>query len=131
MDEVSRPKRVLLVGHCGPDANYLRMAVRSALGQAEIVSAEEMDAMTESIKSGVDLVLFNRELGYGFEPDTGVEMIRLQKQSHAELAMILVSNYAEAQAAAVAAGALPGFGKREMGSPRVATLLRSAIGINS
>lgn len=131
MDEVSKPKRVLLVGHCGPDANYLRMAVRSALGEAEIISAEEMDDMTAALKGGVDLVLFNRELGYGFEPDTGVEMIRLQKQSHAALAMILVSNYAEAQAAAVAAGALPGFGKREMGSPRVKDLLRTAIGSKS
>jgi len=40
---------------------------------------------------------------------------------------MLVSNYPEAQAAAVAEGALPGFGKREIGTPRVGELLREAL----
>jgi len=40
---------------------------------------------------------------------------------------MLVSNYPEAQAAAVAEGALPGFGKREIGTPRVNDLLRNAL----
>jgi hypothetical protein len=40
---------------------------------------------------------------------------------------MLVSNYADAQQAAVAAGALPGFGKREIGTPKVKELLRSAL----
>jgi hypothetical protein len=44
---------------------------------------------------------------------------------------MLVSNYAEAQAAAVAAGAVPGFGKREIGQPRVAQLIREALGLAS
>jgi hypothetical protein len=41
--------------------------------------------------------------------------------------MMLVSNYADAQQAAVAAGALPGFGKRELGTPRVSQLIRDAL----
>jgi hypothetical protein len=40
---------------------------------------------------------------------------------------MLVSNYPDAQAAAVAAGALPGFGKRELGSARIPELIRSAL----
>jgi hypothetical protein len=43
---------------------------------------------------------------------------------------MLVSNYADAQAAAVAAGALSGFGKREIGNPKVKQLLENAL-INS
>jgi hypothetical protein len=42
--------------------------------------------------------------------------------------MMLVSNYADAQADAVKAGALPGFGKRELGSPKVVQLLKEALG---
>ena len=42
-----------------------------------------------------------------------------------------ISNYPEAQAEAVAAGALPGFGKAELHDPRTAELLRSAAGSNS
>ncbi len=41
--------------------------------------------------------------------------------------MMLVSNYPDAQAAAVANGALPGFGKREIGSPRVIELIKGAL----
>ena len=44
-----------------------------------------------------------------------------------ELKMMLVSNYPDAQAEAIAAGALPGFGKRELGSERVTKLLREAL----
>jgi DNA-binding NarL/FixJ family response regulator len=107
------------------------MAVRAALGQAEIVSAEDNSAMDRAIQRGVDLILFNRELDYGFEPDSGVEMIRVLKQSHPDTRMMLVSNYPDAQSAAAAAGALPGFGKREIGSPRVINLLRDAVGMHT
>jgi hypothetical protein len=78
-----------------------------------------------------NLVLFNRELGYGFDPNTGVEAISTLRSSYPELKMILVSNYPDAQQAAVAAGALPGFGKRELGTPRVQQVLREAIGVEA
>ena len=104
------------------------MAVRGALGQAEIISADDNAAMDRALEQGVDLILFNRELAYGFEPDAGVEMIRSLKAKHPNMRMMLVSNYPDAQAAAAAAGALPGFGKRDIGSPRVKNLLRDAVG---
>jgi len=76
-----------------------------------------------------DLILFNRELGYGFDPATGVGVIGKLRQANPNLKMILVSNYPEAQRDAEAAGALPGFGKRELGSLRVLQVLREALGI--
>jgi DNA-binding NarL/FixJ family response regulator len=92
-----------------------------------IISADDAASMEAAMQRGVDLILFNRELGYGFEPDLGVEMIRTLKANHPEVPMMLVSNYPDAQAAALNAGALPGFGKREIGSPKVKKLLQTAV----
>jgi two-component system, chemotaxis family, chemotaxis protein CheY len=71
--------------------------------------------------------LLNRQLDWGFETDTGVELIRSLRAKFPNVKMMLVSNYAEAQAEAIAVGALPGFGKREIGTPRVKDAIRSAL----
>ena len=121
-------KVVALVGHCGPDTSYLRMAVMSADRSIQVVSADDADELDGLInKGGLDLVLFNRELGWGFESSLGVDVIRQLRTKHPNLKMMLVSNYPDAQAAAVAAGALPGFGKREIGGPRVPQLIKDAL----
>lgn len=121
-------KTVVLVGHCGPDSSYLRMIVKKALPEVSIVSADDSRELSRALEAtDPALVLFNRELGYSFDPSTGVETIELLRRSYPNLKMILVSNYTEAQQAAVAAGALPGFGKRELGTPRVLELLRDAL----
>jgi DNA-binding NarL/FixJ family response regulator len=121
-------RKVLLVGHCGLDSRYLQLAVRQASGGAVVEAAEDQEALLAKLAAGhIDLVLMNRELGYGFAPDGGVEMIRLLRGRFANLRMMLVSNYAEAQQAAIAAGALPGFGKREIGTARVRQMLRAAL----
>jgi two-component system, chemotaxis family, chemotaxis protein CheY len=127
MNADSPAKKIVLVGHCGPDATYLRIAVRSALGEATISSADDRAALDRAIDAGVDLILFNRELDYGFEPATGVDMIRLLKQQHPDLKMMLITNRPEVQAAAIAAGGMPGFGKRDIGSPHARELLRGAF----
>ncbi|HEY1921123.1 MAG TPA: hypothetical protein VGG44_00040 [Tepidisphaeraceae bacterium] len=120
--------KVLLVGHCGPDVTYLRMAVKAAGENVALSSAEDNAGLEQALKLGVDLILFNRELDYGFEPATGVEMIQLLKQRYPQVKMMLISNHPDAQAAAIAVGALPGFGKREIGSARVKQLLRDSVG---
>jgi two-component system chemotaxis response regulator CheY len=123
-------KNVLLVGHCGPDTSYLRMAIKRAVPEVEILMADDARELTQALtEKDLDLILFNRELGYGFDPDEGVEVIRALRPTHADTKMMLVSNYPDAQQAAVAAGALPGFGKRELGTPRVTELLRDALGV--
>ena len=122
-------KKVLLVGHCGPDSAYLRQSVRKAVQDVEILSADDGRELTKTLEAGpVDLVLFNRELGYGYDPDTGVEAIRALRSVYPELKMILVSNYDDAQRAALQAGGQPGFGKRDLGTPKVAELLREVLG---
>ena len=88
----------------------------------------EYQLLQDALAQNPDLVLFNRELGYGFADKVGVDAIKRLRSQNSNQKMMLVSNYAEAQAEAVANGALPGFGKREIGSPRVTELLRTALG---
>jgi len=121
-------KKVLLVGHCGPDSSYLRMAVRKADPAVEIGMADDPRELSVALEKGVDLVLLNRELGYGWEKPTGVDVIKQLKQTLPTMKMMLVSNYPDAQQAAEAAGAMPGFGKRDIGTPRVTQLLQAALG---
>jgi CheY-like chemotaxis protein len=122
-------KKVALVGHCGPDSSFLRMAVSSADRTLQIIMVDDSDDMSKVLSSGVDLLLLNRELGYGFDETMGVEVIRSLRPKYPNVKMMLVSNYADAQAAALAAGAVSGFGKREIGTPRVAHLIREALGL--
>jgi hypothetical protein len=119
--------RVLLVGHCGPDSSFLRMAVKKADPAVQIVAADDDTELSKVLVDGVDLILFNRELGYGFEQPEGVAMIARLRTTNPKLRMMLVSNYTDAQQRAVQAGGLPGFGKREIGQPWVTELLKSAL----
>jgi two-component system, chemotaxis family, chemotaxis protein CheY len=123
------PKKIILVGHCGPDSSYLRMSVARAVRDATIQLADDDADLARQISAGADLLLLNRQLDYGFAAETGVDLIKQLRAAHPNLRMMLVSNYPDAQAAAIAAGALPGFGKRELGAPRVGKVLREALGV--
>jgi len=122
-------KKVVLVGHCGPDSSYLRIAVSGAAkqSQVQVLMADDQSELNKLLADGVDLLLLNRQLDWGFEAETGVELMQLLRAKFPNVKMMLVSNYPEAQAEAVAAGALPGFGKREIGTPRVKELIREAL----
>jgi two-component system chemotaxis response regulator CheY len=120
-------KKVALIGHCGPDSSYLRMVVSQASKGAQVLMADDDSELKDVLEKAPDLLLFNRELGYGFDTTTGVDVIKRLRAAYPNLKMMLVSNYPDAQAAAVANGALPGFGKREIGSPKVIELLKGAL----
>jgi DNA-binding NarL/FixJ family response regulator len=120
-------KTIVLVGHCGADAAYLKMAVSGAAREASVVGVDDESNLTKLVESGADLLLVNRQLDYGFETDEGVQLIANLRRKHPRLKMMLVSNFPEAQQAAALVGALPGFGKSEIGSAKVKELLRSAL----
>jgi len=120
-------RRVVLVGHCGPDSSYLRLAIRQASPGAQVINADDPESLDRALIKGVDLVLLNRELDMGFAGLRGVDLLRQLRPVHPDLKFMLVSNFAEAQAEARSAGALEGFGKRELGTPRVVDLLRAAL----
>lgn len=120
-------KKVVLVGHCGADSAYLRIAVGGVVKGATVVSVDEETTLNEVLATGAHLLLVNRQIDYGFPTYEGVELIRSLKGANPDLKMMLVSNFEEAQEAAIQAGALPGFGKREIGTDKVKDLLRSAL----
>jgi DNA-binding NarL/FixJ family response regulator len=107
------------------------MAVSQADRTVQVLAADDADELNAVLAQGVDLLLLNREMPYGFDDAEGVDLIRKLRARHPSVKMMLVSNYPEAQAAAVAAGGLPGFGKREIGTRRVAEIIREALGSSS
>lgn len=130
-EAVKRPHRVVLVGHCGPDVAMLRMVVQRALGDdpgVEVSQANTSHGLSAA-QATADLLLVNRVLDGGFDSRDGQALVRSMVASEAphRPAIMLVSDLAEAQAAAEAAGALPGFGKSEAYAPETAARLRDAV----
>jgi DNA-binding NtrC family response regulator len=100
--------RVLDVGQCGADHAAIKDMIEQNF-QAQLDPIGTIDEALEIMRhSGCDLVLVNRLLADGSD---GLELIRQAKREELTIPVILVSDYADAQSAAVAAGALPGFGK--------------------
>lgn len=113
--DVPRP-RILSVGQCGYDHGQIARQLGKHL-DAEVANAATHAQALAALKSqGFDLVLVNRVGDADGAP--GLDLIQTLKSDPATAAVpvMLVSNYADAQAEAVALGALPGFGKSELGS---------------
>jgi two-component system, chemotaxis family, chemotaxis protein CheY len=105
------------------------MAVRSADKTAQVRAVDDEAELQAALSEGADLVLVNRVLDYGFADHGGVEMIQRLRGLYPAVKLILISNYIEAQEAAVKAGALPGFGKGDIGSPTATALLKKGLGV--
>ena len=120
-------KRILLVGHCGVDGPRLQREIASRLDAAEGVRVNSMSDLRQHVDAGADLLLINRE-PLGFTPLMGVDLIRELREQYPDQKMMLVSDYPEAQDEAAQAGALPGIGKADIGSPRFEDTIRQALG---
>lgn len=110
-------QRVLDVGQCSPDHWSIKHLIEGELG-AQIEQAHLSGEALDKLRAGqFNLVLVNRKFDADYSD--GLELIRAIKADAAlsQVPVMLVSNYPEAQAEAVAAGALPGFGKAELRSP--------------
>ena len=116
-----------LVGHCGPDSYMLRSAVKYAVRDAEVRMLNSERDLTSAIDAGAALLLVNRVLDGGFAEDGGIELIKKARLSWPQVKCLLISNFADAQAAAEAAGALPGFGKSQIGTPQMKQAIESAM----
>lgn len=120
-------ERIVLVGHCGVDAPRLEAAVSRILPRADVISVNSEEQLQDVCEDGADLLLINRQLPFGFEAEEGVELIHELQQMHPEVKMMLVSDRRDAQEEARAAGAIDGFGKADLGSPKIADILREAL----
>ncbi len=123
------PKHVLSVGQCGFDHGSIAatLAKHFACDVTPVATAAEAE---RRLAAGPppDLVLVNRR--FDADGDDGLALIRTLKQSPARAAVpvMLVSNYAEDQTQAEAAGAAPGFGKAELARPETLDKLRPFLG---
>jgi len=120
---------VLLVGHCRPDNYALRAAVHGAVPDADVRFATDT-ASLEANLGDADLLLVNRMLDGWFDDAGGIDMIARLKREGAGAKVMLISNYPESLAEAVAAGGVPGFGKLEQRSERARRCILAALGID-
>jgi CheY-like chemotaxis protein len=123
-------KRVLDVGQCGPDHATIRRYLTDHF-DCEIVQADAAEDAIAHLKDGrFDLVLVNRKLDVDYSD--GIEVIRQIKSDPAidDVPVMLVTNYPEHQDAAVAAGALRGFGKREFEKPETRDKIAAVLNGN-
>ncbi len=121
-------KRVLDVGQCGPDHSAIRRLLEARFG-AQVVQAHGLtDALAQLRREPCALVLVNRKLDADYSD--GMEIIKALKADAdvKDVPVMLISNYADAHAEAVAAGALHGFGKAELGKRETEDKLRAVLG---
>lgn len=120
--------RIALVGHCGPDSWMLKGVVERAFPVADVAMVNDA-ATVQAHAEHADLLLVNRKLDGYFDTGSGLDLIRgLMPLPRRRAALMLVSNYADAQAQAEALGAAPGFGKAKAGTPEAAQRMRVAVG---
>ena len=106
--------RVLDVGQCSPDHHAIRSMITDRF-DAEVDRVSFVDEALDAMRqTRYDLVLVNRVVF-----DDGSDGSALIQQSKADarlekVPIMLISNHADAQTDAVAAGAELGFGKAEL-----------------
>ncbi len=118
-ESIPKVKRVLSVGQCCADHSAISRVLRDSFG-AEVVGADSARQTLEQLRQETfALVLVNRVLDA--DGSSGLELIRAVKADEQLRAVpiVLVSNYEDAQAQAVKAGAMPGFGKAALGQPHM------------
>jgi CheY-like chemotaxis protein len=106
-------KRVLSVGQCAADNWSITTTLKEEFGAEVVPVATEAQAAAKLKEGGFALVLLNRLFdGSGA---SGLDALKRLKALPGVPPLMLVSNYEHAQREAVAAGAVPGFGKATLG----------------
>jgi CheY-like chemotaxis protein len=121
-------KRVLDVGNCAPDHRAIKELLRSRFDCDVRQAHGADDALAELAEGDFNLVLVNRKLDRDYTD--GMDVIRRILAERGEQAppVMLVTNYAEHQDAAVAIGAQRGFGKLQFGEPETIERLQAVLG---
>lgn len=115
--------RILDVGQCGVDGPRMAALFRAELS-ADVDQADTADQAKRQLASTqYDVVLVNRELAA--DGSSGVELIADLAGHGNTTPLVLVSDRADAQDAAVAAGGVRGFGKSALGDPATIELIRT------
>ena len=121
-------KKVLDVGNCDPDHASITKFVTQHF-DAQVDRAKlPADTMEKLRSEPYDLVLINRKLDEDYSD--GIEILKLIKSDPGtkEIPVMLVTNFAEHQEAAVAQGAIYGFGKLEYDMPETVERVGAVLG---
>ena len=121
----SVPKRVLEIGNCGPDHHAFSQLVDQHFDAVVDPAHQEVDARKLLDERKFALIVVNRLLD--IDGSSGLEIIRSLKQSHPDVPVMMITNYADHQETAVANGAEPGFGKNSLGDPSTVELLKKFL----
>jgi len=120
--------RLLSVGQCNFDEPQIQSALRQIKG-VTIDSAASADQTWNCLAaSRYDLILLNRI--FDATGESGLELIKELKEKFPEVAMMLVSNYPDAQNEALKLGAVQGFGKKDLKSSSPEKLVRATLRID-
>lgn len=120
--------RVLNVGQCDFDHGNIGRLLSEEFG-ARVDRAATSDEAIRSIQGGgYSLVLVNRV--FDVDGAQGLDLIKRMRADEklADVPVMLVSNFADAQEAAVALGARPGFGKDALTNRQTRARLGSILG---
>jgi CheY-like chemotaxis protein len=122
------PKRVLDIGNCSMDHGAIRALIERSFA-AEVVQAHGADDALDLLgQEQFDLVLVNRKLDQDYSDGLDVVAAIKAQPEHAAIPCMLITNYPEHQAAAVAAGCEPGFGKKSLHEAATHERLKKHLG---
>jgi two-component system chemotaxis response regulator CheY len=118
--------KILDVGQCGFDGPRMAALWRNKLG-ATVDCVDTGEDAAERLKNGgYDVVLVNRVLDH--DGSSGLDVIEDLLREKTSVPIMLVSDLPDAQNAAVALGAVRGFGKADLGDPATLELVASVAG---
>ena len=122
------PKRILDVGQCNPDHASLTQFLQSHF-DVEIDRSHQLDDSLEKLRdTAYDLVLINRKLDRDYTDGMAILERIKSDDSLKSIPVMIISNYDDAQEAAIASGAEPGFGKAELSENRTVEKVRAVLG---
>ncbi len=110
-------KRILDVGNCGYDHSAIARLVQREFNAVAVAADDAHEALREARTGSYALIVVNRVLDA--DGSEGIEIIEALKSDPAtqHLPVMMITNYPEHQAKALAAGAEPGFGKSTLHEP--------------
>lgn len=116
-------KKVLDVGQCNADHSSISNLLSRHFKVELHRSHSHDDVVAILADHSFDLILINRLLDADGSPGMNVLQTLKSNESSAGTPVMVVSNYEDAQSAAIEAGAVQGFGKSKLTSPETIELL--------
>jgi len=116
-------RKILDVGQCDADHSRISTMLNENF-EVEIHRAHSHDeAIKLALDTSFDLIMINRLLDADSSPGMDVLNSLKSQPATADTPTMVISNFEDAQTAAVEAGAVPGFGKAALNSGETTTVL--------